>query len=67
MTIVSTNLKLGSEYTISYSSGIRTLYLEDGLIFSYNLDPFVSNFFYYSIIENSNAYLTFSLENAKEL
>ena len=50
MTITSQDPKIGSEYTISYSSGIRTLYLQDGLIFSYNLDPFVSNYFYYSVV-----------------
>ena len=67
MTVTATNAEKGSQYTVSYSSGTRTLYLEDGLIFEYTLDPFVSNYFYYSAMGSSSTYLTFSTENAKDL
>lgn len=37
LTIKSANTKVGSSYTLSYSSGDRQVDLQDGLIVDYNL------------------------------
>lgn len=49
VTIKSLNSSKAAAYTISYSSGKRELYLQDGLILDYILEPNkVSSFYYYN-------------------
>lgn len=67
LTIKSKNDKVGSAYTLSYSSGDRQVDLQDGLILDYTLDPNKETSFYYSSSTSSHIYLTVSLENSSDL
>jgi hypothetical protein len=68
LTIKASDGKGATAYTISYSSGARETYLQDGLITDYVLEPSKETTFFY---ENKNAqshgYLSISMENSANL
>jgi hypothetical protein len=66
--IKSLDADKAASYTISYSSGNRELFLQDGLVVDYMLDPSkLSTFYYYNEGSNSHVYYSISMENATTL
>jgi hypothetical protein len=68
VTVKSLNASKAATYTISYSSGKRELYLQDGLILDYILEPNkVSSFYYYNEQASSHIFYTLSTDSAADL
>lgn len=66
--IKSLNASKAATYTISYSSGKRELYLQDGLILDYILEPNKpSTFYYYNELASNHIYYSLSAESGADL
>ena len=61
LTVKAGNSKIGTSYTVSYSSGARQVDLQDGLILDYNLEPDKPTSFYYSTSSPGHTFLTISM------
>ena len=66
ISIQSKNKELASEYSISYTSGIREISLEDGFIIDFVFIPYIENTFYYSAEKEGHAFLTIGMEDVDE-
>ena len=66
--IKSLNVSKAATYTISYSSGKRELYLQDGLILDYILEPNkIATFYYYNELASNHIFYTLSTDTAADL